>query len=166
MRIDSVEHAMTDTLSRLLAVDALPRGERLAMRGWGIDFLGSQSWRLCRGDVDKARRGGPCAVRAYAAPLALARERRRRERAEEKAQHLAWQRDEWRKERDDERAARLRWESDALALRAEVDRLRAAVPTRAEVEAAVDALLECPEKCGDMDAARAALVALATRGTG
>lgn len=189
---------MTDVMDQLRGAQPMPRGERLATwlehRSTGTQFIG-RAWRfLGEHDLPFGKH-----IRAHAAPLALARERRRRERAEAWLDHrmgqLAQAQEDIASLRADvieyeaqmhaargeavERLEQARhWREQAKAAEAEMLRLRAAVPTREEVERAVDALeqslaaLEVPDEAaldaaGDRyDAARAALVALATRGTG
>jgi hypothetical protein len=118
-------NAAASGLSRLLAVEALPRGERLArwceaVDAWRKWLMGpSRTWIALATRAGLPR--GAAGIRARARPLRLARERLRE--------------------------------------------ARAAPPTRAEVEAAVDDLVHAVLAGYGSAAGRAALVALATRGT-
>ena len=82
---------MTDTLSRLLAVEPLPRGERLArwstvvMDGTARGRPVNRLWRALWWESLLGRAEGvpsPASIRAHARPLRLAREKARRLRAE------------------------------------------------------------------------------------
>lgn len=136
---------MIDVLEQLRSAQPMPRGERLA-RWWDTAMTTSGEARLWH-RLWNTMEHQPLAarIRTYARPLRLARERLREARAER-------------------------------------DALRAAVPTRAEVERAVGVLLlavrayESAYSDGqefkildahatNITAARAALVALATRGS-
>jgi regulator of replication initiation timing len=121
---------MTDVLEQLRSAQPMPRGERLIADAAPHRHNANALWwrLLCKSKIHAL----PNNIRAHAAPLALARERRRRERAETQAR-IAWARvDEVEADNAEvrmEELAALREGVGVLvgqnaALRAEVARLR------------------------------------------